>query len=109
MATKMLVCPECESAVAPGRFACPSCGTLLAAVASAQRSLGWVDDMTPPPAAIAPDEPTDALLSLSTIGPAWAHGPLERAPGETDLDLVDEDAPLVGIETADAEPATAYV
>jgi hypothetical protein len=107
LATKLLVCPECSSAVAPGRFACTSCGALLASVASAPRSLGWVEDMTPPvvtpppPVAESNDsEATDAEMTemteaagRTTIGPAWAHGLLERAPGETDLEI-DEDAPL---------------
>lgn len=110
----MLVCPECASAIAPGRFACTSCGALVASVASAPRTLGWVEDLavpvvTPPPpveqpeaaepAAPDPIEPTDAH---TTIGPAWAHGPLERAPGETDLDI--DDLPL-GIDTAGPAPA----
>jgi hypothetical protein len=37
MATKTVVCPECGSAVAPGRYACDECGALLAAVAGAHR------------------------------------------------------------------------
>jgi hypothetical protein len=40
-------------------------------------------------------EAAEAPAEGGTIGPAWAHGLLERAPGETDLDLeFDEDAPL---------------
>ena len=73
-----------------------------------QRSpLGWVEDMTPPvvtpppPVAESSDpKATDAEMTemteaagRTTIGPAWAHGLLERAPGETDLEI-DEDAPL---------------
>ena len=109
MATKLLVCPECASAIAPGRFACTSCGALLASVATAPRTLGWTDAPSPP--ALTPSAPervsqppidadstdpatAEAVEPMKTIGPAWAHGPLERAPGETDLDLVDEDAPL---------------
>src|SRR5258708_24430497 len=105
MATKLLVCPECASEVAPGRFACTSCGALLASVASAPRSLGWIEAMTPPtvnPASHASDEPVlDAVepeknesnAYAETIAPAWAHAPLERAPGETDLDLTADEAP----------------
>jgi hypothetical protein len=107
LATKLLVCPECSSAVAPGRFACTSCGALLASVASARRSLGWVEDMTPPvvtppPPVVESTDPeaTDTettemteAAGRTTIGPAWAHGLLERAPGETDFEI-DEDAPL---------------
>ena len=106
MATKLLVCPECASAIAPGRFACTSCGALLASVATAPRTLGWTDAPSPP--ALTPSAPervseppidadstdpatAEAVEPMKTIGPAWAHGPLERAPGETDLDLLDED------------------
>jgi hypothetical protein len=122
MATKMLVCPECASAIAPGRFACTSCGALLASVATAPRTLGWVDAPSPPtlmPAApervdeppIAADatEPAtaEAAEPMQTIGPGWAHGPLERAPGETDLDLLDEDAPLALEDASASATATA--
>jgi hypothetical protein len=110
MATKLLVCPECASEVAPGRFACTSCGALLASVASAPRSLGWMEAMTPPAVTSQPavnsQRPADlehvvdavepAASESNTIGPAWAHGPLERAPGETDGDLAgDESTPRV--------------
>ena len=120
MATKLLVCPECASEVAPGRFACTSCGALLASVASAPRSLGWTEAMTPPavnPASPGIDEPVlDAVEPEKSesnghgeaIGPAWAHGPLERAPGETDLDLTaDEATSETGTNRADAQPTDA--
>jgi hypothetical protein len=120
MATKLLVCPECASEVAPGRFACTSCGALLASVASAPRTLGWTEAMTPPavnPASHATDEPVlDAVKPETsqsnghgeTIGPAWAHGPLERAPGETDLDLTaDEATSATGTNPADAQATDA--
>ena len=122
MATKLLVCPECASEVAPGRFACTSCGALLASVASAPRSLGWTEAVTPPavnPASHASDEPIlDAVAPEKsesnghgdTIGPAWAHGPLERAPGETDLDLTADAATSeTGTNPADAQPTDAGV
>jgi hypothetical protein len=113
MATKVLVCPECGSEVGPGRFACTTCGAMLAAVASAPRPFGGIDSVAVPivrPATPVRDDalPVDAVIETpaatagrATIGPAWAHGPRERAPGETDLDLVDEDAPL----SAEAEAA----
>src|SRR5580765_2558073 len=117
MATKLLVCPECASEVAPGRFACTSCGALLASVASAPRALGWTEAMTPPavsPASPVINEPVlDAVEAekgesnghAETIGPAWAHGPLERAPGETDLDLTADEATVATVANpADAEP-----
>jgi hypothetical protein len=111
MATKLLVCPECASEVAPGRFACTSCGALLASVASAPRSLGWMDAMTPPAVTSPPPPDVESGVDAvepgagesNTIGPAWAHGPLERAPGETDGDLVaDEDALSIDTLAADA-------
>jgi hypothetical protein len=117
MATKLLVCPECASEVAPGRFACTSCGALLASVASAPRALGLTEATTPPavsPASHAIDEPVlDAVVPeegasnghSETIGPAWAHGPLERAPGETDLDLT-PDLALAAHPQPDVEAAT---
>jgi hypothetical protein len=120
MATKMLVCPECESAVAPGRFACTSCGAMLASVATAPRSLGLIESMAPDvshaaPAAAMVDTATDtdvaadpheAAASLSTIRPAWVRGSLERAPGETDLEF-DEDAPLAAESASTAAPEAA--
>jgi hypothetical protein len=121
MATKMLVCPECESAVAPGRFACASCGAMLASVASAPRSLSLTESMASPsvspgaPAAAmdvtetdtdSTPDPHEVAEGLSTIGPAWAHGPLERAPGETDLDF-DEDAPLAAEVASTEAPGAA--
>lgn len=120
MATKLLVCPECASEVAPGRFACTSCGALLASVASAPRSLGWTEAMTPPavnPASPGIDEPVLEAVEPEksesnghgeTIGPAWAHGPLERAPGETDLDLTADEATSQTVTNpADVQPTDA--
>jgi hypothetical protein len=51
-------------------------------------------------------EPPETTATGATIGPAWAHGVLERAPSETDLDLeFDEDAPLAAaIPGPDANP-----
>ena len=39
MATKTVVCPECGSEAAPGRFACAECGALLASVALTPRAV----------------------------------------------------------------------
>ena len=38
MATKTVVCPECDSPLAPGRFSCSVCGALVASVATMSRS-----------------------------------------------------------------------
>src|SRR5438876_2270371 len=35
MATKTIVCPECQAPAAPGRYACEQCGALLASLALA--------------------------------------------------------------------------
>ena len=114
MATKLLVCPECASEVAPGRFACTSCGALLASVASAPRSLGWMEAMTPPAVSSPPPADVESVVAAvepaasvsNTIGPAWAHGPLERAPGETDGDVAGDDgASRVDAIAADAVDA----
>jgi hypothetical protein len=114
MATKLLVCPECASEVAPGRFACTSCGALLASVASAPRSLGWMEAMTPPAVSSPPRADVESVVDAvepapsvsNTIGPAWAHGPLERAPGETDGELAgDEDESTFDTLAADAADA----
>jgi hypothetical protein len=40
MATKTIVCPECQAPVVPGRYACAQCGALLASVALTPRSFG---------------------------------------------------------------------
>jgi hypothetical protein len=39
MATRTVVCPECDAPLARGRFACAACGAMLATVASGSRSL----------------------------------------------------------------------
>jgi hypothetical protein len=39
MATKSVVCPECEAPLSPGRFSCSECGSLLAAVAGQDRPI----------------------------------------------------------------------
>jgi hypothetical protein len=74
MATKVVVCPECESALEPGRFSCPSCGTLVAAIASTARSFTPVPESVPPVLESAPDAaaalPADAPRSDAADGDA---------------------------------------
>ncbi len=48
MATKVVVCPECESPLVPGRFSCSGCGTLLASVASVSRPFAVPAPVAPP-------------------------------------------------------------
>jgi hypothetical protein len=48
MATKTVVCPECDSPLAPGRFSCSVCGALVASVATMSRSFApGVEPVTP--------------------------------------------------------------
>jgi hypothetical protein len=59
MATRMVVCPECDTPLSPGRLACSACGALVASVASAIRTfpaeappaLLPVEEAVPEPAA----------------------------------------------------------
>ena len=64
MATKTVVCPECDSPLAPGRFSCSVCGALVAAVATMSRSFAPVAE-SDASAVDAPDAPPAAA------GAAW--------------------------------------
>lgn len=58
MATKIVVCPECDAPLMPGRFACPSCGALVASVATVSRSFTQAQPVLPPVVVpTVPDEP----------------------------------------------------
>ena len=48
MATKVVVCPACETPLVPGRYSCASCGALVAAVASDSRSFLRPEQTVPP-------------------------------------------------------------
>ncbi len=48
MATKTVVCPECDAPLSPGRFACSSCGALVASVATVSRSFTQAQPLLPP-------------------------------------------------------------
>jgi hypothetical protein len=61
MATKTVVCPECDAPLSPGRFACPSCGALVASVATVPRSFSHAEPALPRILDMAmPDEPPSA-------------------------------------------------
>ena len=70
MATRTVVCPECDVPLSPGRFACSSCGALVAAVATVSRPflevepVSAVSDEAP---SIAPDD--DAPLASAFAAP----------------------------------------
>jgi hypothetical protein len=86
MATKVVVCPECESALEPGRFSCSTCGALVAAIASVPRSFAPVPEPTPP--AVQP-VPVEQAPPPEMFAPATA----DAAPLEDD-----------GWDPPDAEP-----
>jgi hypothetical protein len=48
MATKTVVCPECDTPVVPGRLSCSACGALVASVASAVRMFSPPEPAVPP-------------------------------------------------------------
>jgi DNA-directed RNA polymerase subunit RPC12/RpoP len=85
MATKTVVCPECGSPAAPGRYACAECGALLASVALMPRSLTSIDATPagstvdgPPPDAGAGAEPDAA--PPAPVEPAEPEGFADPAP-----------------------------
>lgn len=71
MATKTVVCPECGSSAAPGRYACADCGALLAAVAATPRAYGAGPEPAPVAAPIAPEPATQ---------PPFAPDPTTESP-----------------------------
>src|SRR5262245_53037333 len=97
MATKVVVCPECESALEPGRFSCPTCGALVAAVASMPRSF------VPAPEAV-PALVESAPTALATAAPVETY-----APGPADAEALDDgwDPPELPAAQAAAEPEMA--
>jgi hypothetical protein len=116
MATKTLVCPECATPLSRGRFACTACGAVVASVASTPRTLGWAEELAAPLVTTAPpidahepnghDEAAHQLEAVAPIGPAWLHGPLERAPGEDAPDMSDDELPAAEADVAvEAVPA----
>jgi hypothetical protein len=98
MATKVIVCPECEAALVPGRFSCSSCGALLARVASETRSFTRPESAMPPVVEAAPPaieaasdeteeheaaEPDDAIVaSVDSAEPARAEPEQPAWPGQ---------------------------
>jgi hypothetical protein len=91
MATKVIVCPQCESPLVPGRFSCQSCGVVVAAVASETRSFARAEPTVPPalePAAPEPgsdlDEPAyvayAADVDTADVPFALAATPIDAEP-----------------------------
>lgn len=84
MATKLVVCPECTAPLSPGRFACPSCGALVAAVATVSRPFTSVEAVPPPilapaiPEAVKTDR---AVATAAAVGaPVATRAPRLIAP-----------------------------
>ncbi len=75
MATRTVVCPECDAPLAPGRFACPACGALLATVASGSRPLVPVEEPSVDPALHA-----EAHVESNTAEPEPADSEVEASP-----------------------------
>src|SRR5262245_58850613 len=106
MAAKVIVCPECESTVGPGRFSCTECGALVAAVASESRSFTPLDTYVPPVVEAAPPEPVPLAAVVVDDDAPLA---LEADPVDDD-DMpwaeaaeIDESRPLAA--AAEAPPA----
>lgn len=102
MTTRTVVCPDCETPLAPGRFSCSFCGALVASVASAPRPL----------------HPTGYAASpvLEGVPPAEANGrhpapaagqddaPAIEAAPEVEAALGPGAAPEPGTTSADEAP-----
>ena len=117
MATRTVVCPECDAPLAPGRFACGECGALLATVASGSRSLFPPAAAMPPEEPYAPDALEDPAEQEVVAGPtaevAAASVPYvdpdsNTAPASHEVAwaVADEPAPATAAEPQPAEPAS---
>ncbi len=103
MATRTVVCPECDAPLDHGRFACPACGALLATVASGSRPLVPVEE---------PD--IDPAFGVEAhVEPVAEAEPVEPVPAEPQpeaYERVDGAMSRIGPEAADpAEPAEPQV
>lgn len=76
MATKTVVCPECDSPLAPGRFSCSVCGALVASVATMSRPFAPVVESVAPPA----DVPAAPAVAEGAAWPAEVMAPAEATP-----------------------------
>ncbi len=73
MATKTVVCPECDSPLAPGRFSCSACGALVASVATLSRPFAPVVEAGAPAA----DVPVGPAVAEAAAWPADMMAPAE--------------------------------
>ena len=82
MATKTVVCPDCGSAAAPGRYACSECGALLASVAVTPRSWSATADGGSSNEAPAEAEAVPSSAATSPFDEGPEPLPLEPLPLE---------------------------
>ena len=98
MATKTIVCPECQAPAVPGRYACAHCGAVLASVALMGRASGGSvsePPAAPPPAGPFVDHPSGEDMAddhprAAPIAPAWTHA-LAAEPADEPLAEPGED------------------
>ena len=97
MATRTVVCPECESPLSPGRFSCSACGALVASVASVARSFNEPDVLasveSEPEVAPTP-RPVQALISSDDGWDEVRDEPDETPANGRLADAVADDLPL---------------
>ena len=75
MATKTVVCPECDSPLAPGRFSCSVCGALVASVATVSRSFAPVAEQVAQPVAPEAAPPAEPAPPVPNVAPPVATAP----------------------------------
>ena len=92
MATRTVVCPNCDTPLAPGRFSCSSCGALVASVASASRPLLSAEVA---PAPILEGVPSDVGSNGSSGHVGWQTAdPVAESTNGTGPATDPDDAPL---------------
>ena len=108
MATRTVVCPECESPLSPGRFSCSACGALVASVATVARAFTEPDVLN----SVEPEaeaEVARAPRSVDTLIAAddgWdeVRDELDTSPvNGRSADEVADDRPLASAMTPDPE------
>jgi hypothetical protein len=92
MATRTVVCPNCDTPLAPGRFSCSSCGALVASVASASRPLLSAEVAAAP---ILEGVPSEVGSNGSSGHVGWhAADPVAESTNGTGRATDPDDAPL---------------
>ena len=113
MATRTVVCPECDAPLAPGRFACGACGALLATVASGSRSLFPAEASAAPPEAeessAAPRHDMPVAHAPAAGQAASAEAASDPAPPAHDPGPLREEPPALPPGAMWATPAAAAV